>query len=189
MVSSANYTLMLFAYLTYPRFLYERAQFRDAEVILDRACSILEEAMTRNVHPGFGKYYVAWLTSDLYNTRGAIAYEKNGKDHGLHWFEKTKALRQSVSRPGNIYDDLWIMLSDGNIANSLISAGRPEEALPLLEELITSTAFEDNKDLYFANICCCYQEVGKLDEAIEVGKKALELTVKNHGSQSLKAAM
>jgi tetratricopeptide (TPR) repeat protein len=180
---------MLFAYLTYARFLYERAQYRAAEVILDQACSILEEALAKNLHPGFGKYYVAWLTSDLYNNRGAIAYEKNGKDHGLYWFEKTKALRQSVSRPGNKYDDLWIMLSNGNIANSLISARRPEEALPLLEELIISTAFEDNKDLYFANICCCYQEVGMLDKAIEVGKRALELTVENHGPQSLKAAM
>jgi tetratricopeptide (TPR) repeat protein len=157
--------------------------------MLDSACSILEEAKSTGVHPGFGVYYVTWLLSDLYNTRGAIAYEKNGKDHGLDWYQKTKVLRQSVARPGNEYDDLWIMLSNGNIAISLISAGRQAEALPLLEELISSEDFEDNKDLYLANACCCYQAVGQFDKAIEVGKRGLELSKTRHGLESLKVAM
>ncbi len=168
------------------RYLFEIGQHQHAQTILEKACAILEQASQTNYHPGFGRYYVVWLTSDLYSTRGSIEYEKSKEGYGLSWFKKTKELRRSVARPGNSFDDLWLLMSDGNWANALMASDKASEALPLLEGILNSNCQVPNYDLYLTNTCNCYQLLGRYDEAIKACKQSMALVSTAYGPESLR---
>ena len=111
------------------------------------AIALCDESLTTSKHPGFSEWYVRDLTSYLYNVQASITLERVSPDSGLSLHLKIKAIREGNKRLGNSEDLKWLAAADGNIAVSLMAENRPEEAYPILLELLQRKDMEDRKSV------------------------------------------
>lgn len=109
-----------------------------------------------------------WLPSGLYSIRGSAEYEKSVEFYGPARLEKTKALRQSVARLGNSYQQLWLLASDGNLSMALMATSRVAEELPWMERIITADRKGYKHNVFLTNTCNFYQLLGRYDDVVNI---------------------
>lgn len=142
-----------------------------------------------NHHPGFSESYVIWLLGDLYTNKASIELECSLTGYGLKWFDRTRDLRESVNVPGDDEYKLWLMYADGNRCAALMALGRVKEALPLLEEIVTSETQGDGHDVYLTSYCDCLILLQRFDDAKSVCDKAIAISLELYGPESIKVAL
>ena len=153
------------------------------------AIVLCEESLTASKHPGFSEWYVRDLTSYLYNVQASITLERVSPDSGLGLHLKIKEIREDNKRPGNPEDLKWLAAADGNIAVSLMAESRPEEAYPILLELLRRKDMETNRDIYMSNICICLIQMQRLGEALEFCFESMVVVQQLRGKCSAQMAM
>ena len=153
------------------------------------ALELCGESLTTSRHPGFSEWYVRDLTSHLYNVQASIMFETVSPDSGLGLHLKIKAIREDNKRPGNPEDLKWLAAADGNIAVSLMAESRPEEAYPILLELLQRKDMETNRDIYMSNICICLIQMQRFDKALNFCFESMATVQQLRGKYSAQMAM
>jgi hypothetical protein len=153
------------------------------------AIVLCEESLTTSKHPGFSEWYVRDLTSYLYNVQASITLERVSPDSGLGLHLKVKAIWEYNKRLGNPEDLKWLAAADGNIAVSLMAESRPEEAYPILLELLQRKDMETNRDIYMSNVCICLIQMQRLDEALVFCFESMVAVQQLRGKYSAQMAM
>ena len=171
------------------RYLFEKGHFTDAMVMADQATSICQKALVKNAHPGFSEWVVRDIISHLGNVRASIFYETGETRQALELHLKIKADRETNRRFGNVEDEKWIAAARGNIAVSLMAEGKPDEALPVILDLVQRADMKPNEDTYLNNMCICLYMLGRYDEALEYNRKAVEAVKTLRGKESAQMAV
>lgn len=153
------------------------------------AIALCDESLTTSKHPGFSEWYVRDLTSHLYNVQASIMFETVSPDSGLGLHLRIKAIREGNKRLGNSEDLKWLAAADGNIAVSLMAENRPEEAYPILLELLQRKDMETNKDIYMSNICICLMQMRRFGEALAFCFESMVTVQQLRGKCSAQMAM
>jgi len=158
-------------------------------VMADQATSICQKALVKNAHPGFSEWVVRDIISHLDNVRASIFYETGETRQALELHLKIKADRETNRRFGNVEDEKWIAAARGNIAVSLMAEGKPDEALPVILDLVQRADMKPNEDTYLNNMCICLYMLGRYDEALEYNLKAVEAVKTLRGKESAQMAV
>lgn len=170
-------------------YLFESGQYNIAFSMAENAIVLCGESLTTSKHPGFSEWYVRDLTSYLYNVQASIMLETVSPDSGLGLHLKIKAIREDNKRPGNPEDLKWLAAADGNIAVSLLAESRPEEAYPILLELLQRKDMETNRDIYMSNICICLIQMQRFDEALVFCFESMATVQQLRGKHSAQMAI
>ncbi|OAQ60260.1 tetratricopeptide repeat domain-containing protein [Pochonia chlamydosporia 170] len=155
----------------------------------DDAIHMCENALKRNQHAGYSKWFVKDMISHHVNTKATIDRELPSIDHGLRLSQQVCRIRRQNKRTGSQDDEMWIAAADGNLAVSLIATGKPEEALVVLLSLLEREDMRANEDIYLSNTCLCYLILDRLDDAWKYGKRAAESTRLRRGDNNAQTAL
>lgn len=167
---------------------YEQGRFTTATRMADQAIAFCEHILESRHHPGYTTWYVKDMISHQFNTKGAIGMKIPNVDHGLSMYEEALALRVRNRREGNEEDAMWIGAASGNLAVSLMAAGKAEAALPLLLELVQREDMKTNEDLYWSNLCLCLSLLGCYEDSLLASKKAEECILRHWSQDDVRMA-
>ncbi|KAI1137572.1 hypothetical protein F5Y05DRAFT_74735 [Hypoxylon sp. FL0543] len=148
----------------------ELGHYHAAKQMAEQSIEICDTAIRQGSHPG----YSTW--------------EQPGSDFGVSLSEKVRDIRVNNRRHGNPEDDMWIAAAEGNLAVSLMSCGRAEEAYEILLRLRRRDDMKANEDVYLRNTCLCLYMLGRLDEALEVNGEAVDIARLKRGDSSEQVA-
>lgn len=171
------------------RYFLEQGTSATALELSDDAIHMCENALKRNQHAGYSKWFVKDMISHHVNTKATIDRELPSIDHGLRLSQQVCRIRRQNKRTGSQDDEMWIAAADGNLAVSLLATGKPEEALVVLLSLLEREDMRANEDIYLSNTCLCYLILDRLDDAWEYGKRAAESIRLRRGDNNAQTAL
>ena len=112
--------------------------------------------------------------------------------HGRTWFEKADTHRAQLVEDDTVEKiDLETMAAvDGNVALSqLAEGGSPRRSISVFTNLVTTFGDSSYCTVSAANLSIAHRMQGNLVESLEWCKIARELTLKDHGDESLAMAL
>ena len=167
----------------------EKGQYRTALELSQKAIAMCEKALQTGIYPGYSERLVREISSYLYNVIASVEFELSPPDSSLALYSKVRDIRESNKRPGNLEDEMWIAAANGNIAISLMAENRADDALIILRGLLARDDMKPNRDTYLNNTSLCLTLLGRLDEALEVCERAIDLVQELRGAKSIQMAV
>ncbi|KAI0839447.1 hypothetical protein F5Y06DRAFT_303168 [Hypoxylon sp. FL0890] len=166
----------------------ELGRYSTARQMAEQSIEICDAALRQGCHPGYSPWFVQDMISHQYNVLATIEREQPSHDFGVSLSEKVREIRVNNRRSSNPEDDMWIAAAEGNLAVSLMSCGRAEEAYAILLRLRQRDDMKANEDVYVRNTCLCLIVLGRLDEALAMNGEALSAARRKRGESSEQVA-
>lgn len=167
---------------------YEKGWFATATELADQAIAFCKVVLTHENHFGYTAWYLRYVVSDQFNTKGAIGMKVPQTDHGLSMYQQALDIRVNNRQKDRAEDSMWIGAAMGNLTIPLMAMGRAEEALPKLLELVHREDMKTNKDLHLSNLCLCLYLLSRFEEALAASEAAVECIRRQWGDKDSRMA-
>jgi len=174
-------------------YFYEKGHFETALEMVGKGFSICAGALKTGFHPGYTHVFVQDMVSHLVNVQAAVAREKPDLANVLGLAQQVCEIREKnkLSKPGlDPGGDGWILMARGNLAVSLMTLDRMEEALKILLEILPLLETDDVKhtqDIHLSNAALCFSRLGQLDKATDYINRAIKCVNQRDGADETEA--
>lgn len=174
-------------------YFYEKGHFRAALEMVGKGTSICDRALKTGFHPGYTHVFVQDMVSHLVNVQAAVAREKPDLVNVLSLAQKVCDIREEnkISKPGlDPGGDGWILMAKGNLAVSLMTLDRMQEALNTLLEILPLLETDDMKytqDIHLSNAALCLLRLGHLEKATDYINRTMKCVMQRDGANETEA--